>query len=54
MTSTTQHWGEVETVKNDQQNIGDVTTEIEKSMNKFCLAEFDTESDELQKIDQLT
>lgn len=51
--TTTKHWGEMEGAENDQQSVGDVTADIEKSMNKFCLAEFDTDSNDLQKIDQL-
>lgn len=48
----TKHWGEIEkTVK--ETYIPDVTTDIERSMNKFCLAEFDAEYENDQKSEQI-
>ncbi|KAI4459401.1 staga complex 65 subunit gamma [Holotrichia oblita] len=46
------HWGEIEQKLADVY-IPDVSLDIERSMNKFCLAEFDVEHDVDQKSEQL-
>ncbi|KAK9688432.1 Bromodomain associated [Popillia japonica] len=50
--SLIKHWGEIEQKPADVY-IPDVSLDIERSMNKFCLAEFDIEHDVDQKSEQL-
>ncbi|GJQ82087.1 putative histone H3 acetylation [Trypoxylus dichotomus] len=50
--SIVKHWGEIEQKQGDTY-IPDVTADIERSMNKFCLAEFDAEYDMDQKSEQI-
>lgn len=43
-------WGEIEENNSNSNShnayVPDITADIERSMNKFCLAEFDTDYDE--------
>lgn len=41
------YWGEIED-NTEVFHAPDVTEDIEKSMNKFCLAEFETEYDNVE------
>lgn len=50
--SLTKHWGEIQQTHADTY-IPDVTVDIERSMNKFCLAEFDAEYEMDQKSEQI-
>lgn len=53
MNTSIKHWGEPISTSNEQQQTIDVSADIEKSMNKFCLAEFDTDSNDGQKLDHI-
>ncbi|XP_057661034.1 STAGA complex 65 subunit gamma-like [Diorhabda carinulata] len=48
----TTHWGEIEPKPASVFTIPDITTEIEKSMDKFCLSEFDDEVDR-EKVEDI-
>ncbi|XP_022918049.1 STAGA complex 65 subunit gamma [Onthophagus taurus] len=49
------HWGEIER-ENDDIFVPDITADVERSMNKFCLAEYDANQDQhnLNKTEQIT
>ncbi|KAJ8961022.1 hypothetical protein NQ314_006004 [Rhamnusium bicolor] len=42
---TSKHWGEIPKQRISDFFIPDVTEDIERSMNKLCLAEYDEESE---------
>lgn len=46
-------WGEIEDDHKEQHYVTDVSAAIVKSMNKFCLAEFDTDENDSQKMEQI-
>lgn len=46
-------WGEIEEDQKQEHYVTDVSEAIVKSMNKFCLAEFDRDENDSQKIEQL-
>lgn len=50
--SSIKYWGEIEKKTKDTY-IPDVTADIERSMSKFCLAEFDAGFDTDQKSEQI-
>lgn len=48
----TKYWGEIP--QTHVEPISDVTADIERSMSKFCLVEFDEEKkDDAEKVDQI-
>lgn len=48
----TKHWGEIPKKTLNDSIIPDVTVDIERSMGKFCLSEYEDE-DDIKKTDKI-
>ncbi|KAG5865925.1 hypothetical protein JTB14_021171 [Gonioctena quinquepunctata] len=53
MNVSTKHWGEIPKEPPGEEFVPDVTADIERSMNKFCLVEYEDDDSDNEKIERI-